>query len=265
MARNKNIQRADLDDLLRRRKKVYVMNSSQREDDTLVILHNPANGQEVGEQVPGQRVPWCLSDTHSRKSIGESADLRTHISKGTLAVLDPGWAKSQLAKPRVQRVIKAIRLHKSAGETTPIHDDAPTGDMVNPRLMSVMNALKSGPRNTAAQRKSIDQLELLADSLRPNELAYILQESGGIFPMVNEWALEEMQRSNDDDFDGVAVDSTGKVGRVKSRSRAVIDKPKALRRARKPAENRSSGDGGDSRLSRKQKDSLLAIRDRLLG
>jgi len=228
-----SLKAADLGMLLRKKKPIYVTNTSGHKAIVVVNLRDPVGGVTALEQVPWQKVPWLLSDRYSRKTLSSSQDLRSRVASGVLTVLDPAFASEWADTPKTKKMLRLLRqpdinedlAFQDGGGLiepgTPTDDPGRNVGDVNARIVSILSNASVAPNNAKNQKRIIEKLEVLGD-LSQTEIAYILQNTDNV-PMVRTWAVSEMGQ-----YAGAVVPGSDRL--------PVYDKTKAAKPARaKPA------------------------------
>jgi hypothetical protein len=110
----------NLDDLLKRKDPIYVMNRSNNPRGNVTITMFRPDGHPFLVVVPKTWIPICVTDQVSHDAINNSSDFRRNLSNGMLKLLSVEDAMTQLKDPDSKAELTRLNVSKYSSYDTDI-------------------------------------------------------------------------------------------------------------------------------------------------
>lgn len=185
----------NLDDLLKKKQRIFVKNNSISAGLMIVLEMKDRNGKGRALKIPPTEVPVCLTDMFSRDMLENSQDLRIALTKQNLVLIDEKTALEILARPESQAQIKTFNmsiyadgspgnpvkdsLAKVARKSKKVHaktdllKKTQQQEDVNVRVKAVIGSFKSKEKNAKDTQASLLRMK---SGLTKADLNYVMQE-----------------------------------------------------------------------------------------
>ena len=193
-------ERLNLDSLLKDdSKKIYVRNNALMANMLLVLEMRDSNGKSVSPfKLPPTELPFCLTDEYSRDMIRNCSELRKHLSKKTIVLVDEVEAEEFLARPDSLEEMQAlsvsyysdsappnairdalVKLRSKSGAAEPVVVNSEQlkanvqDDKVSPRVRGLVASFQSKEKSA---KETLISLRRTKSTLSVEELTFLITE-----------------------------------------------------------------------------------------
>lgn len=191
-------KKLDLDTLLSKNEKIYIMNNALRSQLLMVIAMRDRHGRHFPLKVPPVSVPICLSEQYSAEVISESQELRQALRKGVLKLVAASEAERILSTSDAQEELSALQLsvysdsvdnnsvrdnmerlknkaEPQVTEATSLLDQDPLDKSqgVSVRLKGILAGYQNKDKSA---KDTLTQLKRIKGSLNETDLTYVISQ-----------------------------------------------------------------------------------------
>ena len=185
-------KRVDLDDLIKGGLPVYVRNTT-RPRGVVIITFTDSAGKRIPVKIRPSTLPTNLLDHVTPNTLATSDDLRVHLRKGILELIDAADAKTILEDPDNADELERMNLSKFSSRDTAIKNPESLKAGVLPENANVVGMNNATPdthvsskvlamvervtNNDLPIREAVAQLKGWSGDLSLEDLTYLIHEA----------------------------------------------------------------------------------------